>query len=638
MQSIDHEDYGKVVDPGPVKFSPDGSQIAYMYNGYAYVLSADGKKRPLKLSKAESGYAKIQLLWSLDAKKLYLLFYSEDRRTYEIYAAAADNLSNWSEVAKVTAETWRLNLSVDHTHWLLSASEPPKSTSDEKAIECAPIVIDAMVFKRDGKGYVESDASDSIYSFDISAETAKQLTNEAGHDTEPAWSPDGKNVAFIREDLSKAEYRSDLCVVSSKGPSDVEPRVLTSSAAEKRSPAWSPNGKDIVYFWRDAKHGPYAVTQLAICSLETGREKILTKKHDRTITSFQFSHDGRFIYFLFDNEGGSHLARIRLSNSRIECLISGERYVNSFDLHEDGRIVLNMKNMNDGADIYIMKDGPPKRLTDINRRFFESKAIGSKEHFFYSPKNGPRIQALVTKPAGFDPSKKYPAVLRIHGGPVQQAKFGYDFFSQYLAANGYVVIEPNPPGSTGRGQDFISGVRSDWGFKKDPDVLGAIDEAVKLGYADENKLFVVGYSYGGYMTNCIITLAPKKFRAAASGAGHSFIAANYGHDIYLKWYNWGMGHPWISKDRRRYEKLSPLNDAEKVQTPTLFLCGAQDWNVPILNAELFYQALRVRGVPTRLIVYPKAAHNTNWDIGGCQNSKDYFKRIVDWLNHYLEDD
>ncbi len=637
MQPITIEDYGKVVEPGEARFSPNGKQVAYMHNGEVYVVPTDGSKEPVKLSAAGSGYANVQPVWSLDGKNLYLSYYNPERETYEIYAATVDNSDQYSQITQVSTEVYALNLSPDQTQWLFAASETPDSSSNKiKAQECAPIVIDAMVFKQDGKGYLEVDANDSIYSWNILENISTRLTDEAGHDTQAAWSPDGSMVTFIREDLSKAEYRSDLCIASSRGTEKRAPEILASSPADRRSPAWSSDGKRIAYLWRDSKLGPYAVTRLAVYSLDTGREKIITKKHDRTITSFRFSQDGRFIYFLFDNEGGSHLARIHLSDNRIDNIVSGERFIASFDLNGDGHIALNMKNMNDAIDVYSMKDGPPIRLTNVNRDYFDGRILASKEQLFYSRKRGSRIQALVTKPAGFDPLKKYPAVLRIHGGPVQQARFGYDFFSQYLAANGYVVVEPNPPGSTGRGQDFISSVKSNWGFKKKPDVLGAIDEVVKLGYADPKNLAVVGYSYGGYMTNCIITVAPNKFKAAVSGAGHSLIAANYGHDIYLKWYNWGLGHPWHPKSRAKFEKLSPLNHAGKVRTPTMFLCGAQDWNVPILNAELFYQALRVRGVPTRLVVYPKAAHTAHWDDGECENGKDYYMRVLSWLDEFLK--
>ena len=631
-------DYGKVVEPGTAKLSPDGKHLAYVHKGEAYVMNVEETEAPLRLSKAESGYVKCQPVWSLDGKKLKLLFYSWERKAYEIYAVSADESEAWEKVAQMGAEVWDLNLSPDQSRWLFSTGGSPKASHDDpKPVDDdAPIVIEAMVFKQDGKGYVSADATNSIFVWDVAAKSPMQLTDDAGHDTQPAWSPDGTKVAFIREDLAKPEYRSSLCVVPSNGNGSLVPEILTMAPADRRQPAWSPDGTAIAYVWRDAETGPYAVGQLALLSLDNGDEKVLTEKLDRTITSFSFSHDGLFIYFLYDNEGGSHLARLQLSDGQIETLIDGERYVTAFDVGADGRLALNMKNMNDAADIYFMKGDTPIRRTDVNQGFFDDKSLGTKEQLFYTAKSGHSVQALITKPADFEPSKKYPTVLRIHGGPVQQAKFGYDFFSQLLAAEGYVVVEPNPPGSTGRGQDFIKAIRDDWGFNEEPDVLGAIDEVIKLGYADPDNLAVMGYSYGGYLTNCIITLTPRRFKTAVSGAGHSLIGANYGHDIWIKWYNWGLGKPWGRKSRKRYDKLSPLNHANKVKTPTLFLCGAQDWNVPILNAELFYQALRVQGVRTRLVVYPRAAHTAHWDDGRRQNGKDYCKRVLDWLKEFLK--
>jgi dipeptidyl aminopeptidase/acylaminoacyl peptidase len=630
-------DYKKTVEPGAAKLSPDGRHIGFVHEEEAYVLLADGKDEPLKLSKAGEGYTKCRPVWSRDGKKLILLFYSSKRKAYEIYAVSPDDSETWEMLGQMSAEVWDLNLSPDQSRWLFSSSETPKTSHDDpKDPGSAPIVIDAMVFKQDGKGYVATEANNSIYTWDLSTSSPTQLSDGTGHDTQPAWSPDGTKVAFIRENLSEPEYHCDLCVVPSDGTGTLMPTVLASSPADRQSPAWSPDGKTIAYIRKDAKKGPYAVGQLAVLSIDNGRERVLTKKHDRTITSFMFSHDGRFIYFLYDNKGGRHLARIRLSSQQIDKLVSGECYVTDFDLSVNGQLALNMKNMNDAAEIHFMKNDVPVARTEFNQGFFGKRKLGAKEQLFYTAKSGESVQALITKPVDFDPSKKYPTVLRIHGGPVQQATFGYDFFSQLLAASGYVVVEPNPPGSTGRGQKFIEAVKDNWGFTDEPDVLGAIDEVVRLGYADPDNLAVMGYSYGGYLTNCIITLTPRRFKTAVSGAGHSLIGANYGHDTWLKWYNWGLGQPWDRKSRKRYDKLSPLNHADKVETPTLFLCGAKDWNVPILNAELFYQALRVRGIRTQLVVYPEAAHSEHWDDDKRKNGKDYYERILKWLDEFLK--
>ena len=220
--------------------------------------------------------------------------------------------------------------------------------------------------------------------------------------------------------------------------------------------------------------------------------------------------------------------------------------------------------------------------------------------------------------------------MRIHGGPVGQFTWGYEFAAQLFAAAGYVVIEPNPRGSTGRGQDFINAIHSRWGDPDYEDLMRAVDAVIEAGYADPQQLGVFGYSYGGFMTNIVITRT-KRFRAAASGAGHSLIYANYGHDIYQRWYNWELGPPWENPDA--YASLSPLLEVARVETPTIFLGGRDDWNVPVLNAELFYQSLRQRGVPTRLVVYPDA-HHGGWPT---EFTVDYLTRVLDWFARYVLD-
>jgi dipeptidyl aminopeptidase/acylaminoacyl peptidase len=310
-------------------------------------------------------------------------------------------------------------------------------------------------------------------------------------------------------------------------------------------------------------------------------------------------------------------------------VLEGDLAVNGFDVDASGNAVVRLNRENDAADLYRLRGDDLERLTNANRDFFAERRLGSKERISFTSTDDTLVEAFVTKPPGFEPGRRYPAILDIHGGPVGQFSWGYDFGAQYLAAKGYVVVQPNPRGSTGRGQDFIRAIQDTWGITDYPDVVGAVDRAIELGYADPDALAVTGYSYGGYMTNVVITRTDR-FEAAASGAGHSYIAANYGHDIYQRWYNWELGVPW--DNREKYDRLSPLLQAGEVTTPTLFLGGREDWNVPILNAELFYQALRVQGVDSQLVVYPDS-HHGGWEE---RFGKDYLERVVGWFDRYLK--
>jgi dipeptidyl aminopeptidase/acylaminoacyl peptidase len=495
-----------------------------------------------------------------------------------------------------------------------------------------PWVITRLHFKEDaGEGYLTGWPSDHLYLYDIGKEELIQITSGRFTESEAAWSADGQQVVFVsnREDDPDVGYESDLWTVSAREGIDSRPLArLTNDKRVKSSPQWSPGGETIAYL--SAEDGVYGINQLAVVPAAGGAAKILTAGLDRWVASFEFSKDGRWIYFLFDNHGGRHLARVRLRDGAIERLIEGERNVSAFDTDSAGRTVARIQNMNDAADLYHGRNGRLERLTDVNKEYFAARTTGSKEKVSFTVADGTVVEAFVTKPPGFDPERRYPAILKIHGGPVGQFTYGYDFGSQFFAANGYVVVEPNPRGSTGRGQEFVRAIYQSWGITDYPDVIGAVDRVIELGYADPEKLAVTGYSYGGYMTNVVIT-ETGRFKAAASGAGHSMIAANVGHDIYQKWYNWELG--LLPDNRDKYDRLSPLLRAGRVVTPTIFLGGREDWNVPILNAELFYQALRQRGIDTQLVVYPDS-HHGGWDQ---KYSKDYLERIVAWFDHYIKE-
>ncbi|HEX2138656.1 MAG TPA: S9 family peptidase, partial [Woeseiaceae bacterium] len=378
-----------------------------------------------------------------------------------------------------------------------------------------------------------------------------------------------------------------------------------------------------------AVDGVYGIAQLTLISPEGGTPRLLTEELDRWVRDFQFSRDGRWIYFRFDNHGGQHLARVRVRDGKIERLLGGARTITAFDVDDAGNVVVRASNMNDADELYRVRDGEAERLTDVNGQYFAGLDLGEKQKVSFESKDGTVVEAFIITPPDFEEGRRYPAILDIHGGPVWQFAYGYDFGAQFLAANGYVVVQPNPRGSTGRGQAYVNAIYRTWGITDYEDVIAAIDHAVETGLADPERLAVTGYSYGGYMTNVVITRTDR-FKAAASGAGHSLIAANYGHDIYQRWYNWELGPPW--EYRERYDALSPLLQADEVETPTIFLGGRLDWNVPILNAELFYQSLKYRGIDTRLVVYP-GMHHGDWDPA---YDKDYLERVVAWFDRYLQ--
>ncbi|MEX2125252.1 MAG: S9 family peptidase [Woeseia sp.] len=625
------DDFGKLKSVGEPQLSTDGRQVAYVLEGRIYVVPVGGgDSRPV----TTGGSSASEPRWSRDGNVLYFL--SDRTGTSQLWKLPLDSFGEAVQLTHLEQGVDTLQFSPDESRLLLSFDDEAAKGADKKdagdAAVKEPWVITRQQFKEDeGDGYQTEWPSYHLYVYDIATEKLERVTTGRYTEGEAAWSADGLQLVFVsnREDDPDLGYESDLWTVSAGAAGDSRPLArLTNDKRVKSSPKWSPDGKSIAYL--SAEDGVYGIHQLALMSATGGEAKYLTAELDRWVASFEFSEDGRWIYFLFDNHGGRHLARVRLRDGVIERLIEGERNVSAFDIDSSGRAVARIQNMNDAAELYRSNNGRIDRLTDVNKEYFAARTTGSKEKVSYTVADGTVVEAFVTRPPGFEPGRRYPAILKIHGGPVGQFSYGYDFGSQFFAANGYLVVEPNPRGSTGRGQAFVRAIYQTWGITDYPDVIGAIDRVIELGYADPEKLAVTGYSYGGYMTNVVITESDR-FKAAASGAGHSMIAANYGHDIYQKWYNWELGLPQHNRDK--YDRLSPLMRAGRVVTPTIFLGGREDWNVPILNAELFYQTLRHRGIDTQLVVYPNS-HHGGWDQ---KYSKDYLERIVAWFDHHIKE-
>ena len=280
-------------------------------------------------------------------------------------------------------------------------------------------------------------------------------------------------------------------------------------------------------------------------------------------------------------------------------------------------------------EVFVIDEGALRRLTHTNDALLENVLLGEVENVHFASRDGTQIEGFVVKPPGFDPSFRYPTILRIHGGPQSQYDFAFHFEAQLFAANGYVVMLPNPRGSTGYGQEFCHAIWQDWGGVDLEDVLASVDDAIERGYADPERLGVGGWSYGGMMTNHVITKTDR-FKGAYTGASATLYVANYGHDQYQRWWESELGLPW--RNRELWEKLSPFNRVEDVVTPTLIVGGEQDWNVPIINSEQLFQALKRLGVTTELVVYPGEGHV----FATPSYNKDLYERFLAWFGKYVK--
>jgi dipeptidyl aminopeptidase/acylaminoacyl peptidase len=326
-----------------------------------------------------------------------------------------------------------------------------------------------------------------------------------------------------------------------------------------------------------------------------------------------------------------HLARIPSSGGQIETVIAGRREVTGFDLGA-GKIAALFASPHAPAEVYAMDAKEPRMISNQNTELMSKLKLSPLEEISFRSKDGTVINGFVVKPVDYQPGKKYPTILRIHGGPVWQFYNNFHFDWQLYAARGYAVAAANPRGSSGRGEAFAKAIYADWGNKDADDVLAAVDYVTSQGVADAERLGIGGWSYGGILTNYVIS-RDRRFKAAASGAGISNVLAGYGTDMYIREYEAELGTPW--GNTALWLRLShPFLKADRIKTPTLFLCGEKDFNVPLLNSEQMYQALRSLGIDTQLVIYPGEYH----EIAKPGYLRDRLERHLAWYDKYLKSD
>ena len=503
----------------------------------------------------------------------------------------------------------------------------------EKMKKPKPWVIDRLQFKKDYVGYLDRRRT-HLFVFDLSDKKMTQITSGDLDDTQPAWSPDGKFVAFVsnRTEEPDANNNTDIWIVSAENTDKGKTlRQVTTNSAPDQSPAWSPDGKHIAYETVvDEKHFYYfCITFLAMSPVEGGEPRILTRALDRNIWSPKFSPDGKAVFFMLEDSGEQHLAKVNLSSEKITRTVAGQRSVYSYSLGLEGSVAVLASEPHLPGEIFLSKADKLRQLTFTNQKLLSELRLAEMENIHFKSKDGTEIEGFIYKPLGFNPDFRYPTILRLHGGPVEQYDASFSYEAQLFAANGYLVILSNPRGSSGYGQDFSLAIYADWGNKDFEDVIAGVDFTIEKGYTDPEKLGVGGWSYGGILTNYVITKS-KRFKGAISGASQSLYIANYGHDQFQNWYEEEFGLPW--ENREAWERISPFNSVQNVVTPTLIVGGEKDWNCAILNSEQLYQALRRLGVTTQLVVYPNEHHG----ISRPSFRKDRYQRYLAWFDKHVK--
>ncbi|PYJ73601.1 MAG: peptidase S9 family protein [Verrucomicrobia bacterium] len=409
--------------------------------------------------------------------------------------------------------------------------EPEKKEKEKKTVP--PIVIDRFFFKHDIDGYL-TDRYSHLQLLDLGSRKISILTSGKHDDVLPAWSPDGHEIAFLtkRGDDPDRTENWDVYVIGAQ-PGAKERRVTTSPEADSHpdlesAPAWSPDGKWIAYIHGgDPKKIEYAVHTLAIIPAEGGEAKVLMQNLDRNVVQPHWSPDGKSVFVVLEDDGTQTLVRISVAGGAPETVVGGRRSVTAYDVSKSGKVIVRSSTPDQPYEIFAVENNDLRNLTKQNDAFIRQIQLGRVEETKFKSKDGTEIHSFIVHPADLAAGNKPPALLRPHGGPQSQYANEFDFEKQLFAANGYAVILPNPRGSTGRGEKFAMGIYSDWGDRDVEDDLAAVDDAVSRGLADPDRLGVGGWSYGGISTNYLIA-STTRFKAATSGASASNILAGYG--------------------------------------------------------------------------------------------------------------
>jgi dipeptidyl aminopeptidase/acylaminoacyl peptidase len=645
-------DIHRIKDVDNIAVSPDGEWVAYSVS----TTNVDKDEDVSDLFMVNwDGSTRIQLTHTEDSSEGSPRF-SPDGKYLAFITSRTDGKSEESDDPKSKSQVWLMNRSggeakrltelpggVSEFEWspdsrrlvIVSMDPEEKAKKDEDKDGPShdtpkPIVIDRYYFKEDVTGYLVNRYR-RLYLVDLETAEVVPLTPGPYNSTEPAWGANGDLIAFTskRQGDPDRNDNSDIYVI--EAVEGATPRQLTSWDGPDSSPAFSPDGRHIAYLQGGSgKYTGYDPDQLAVISVQGGTPALPTSELDRYVSSPRWSFDGRKLHFVIEEDRVNSVVSMPFAGGKIKSLYPGKSSpgaVYSFSVGRKG-IVAVASFAHRPAELYRTSDG--YALSDHNKAFRESIEWASVEGFDSVSKDGTSIGSMLLKPPGFKQGVKYPTIAYIHGGPIGQDRYEFDATAQILAAQGYLVVNPNYRGSNGHGREFARAIYQDWGNLEIQDIHSVMDKMVEEGLSDPDSLGIGGWSYGGMNTNYAIA-TDTRFAAAVSGASESNMMAGYGTDMYIRQWENEVGLPWESIDT--YLKVSyPFLQADRIKTPTMFMCGEKDFNVPLIHSEQMYQALRSLNVPTKLIIYPGQYHG----LSKPSYKQDRLERMIDWYGQYLK--
>ena len=526
-------------------------------------------------------------------------------------------------------ETWRNRVSP-----VAITRGPDPKRFDGRVYTSIPIVADE-------RGYLaprETRRPSHLYLVSRDGGTPRQLTSGELSQNGPSWSPDGRTIAFVQDSTERSEVRDQVKPsIYLLTVADASTRQLATGFTESTDPAWSPDGRTIAFGCSKGRGLENDICTIA-ASGGTGGARNLTADWSLDPGAPTWSVDGKTIYFSAEARGNVHLFAVDATGGPVRQVTSGERQLRGFSIGADGRsVTYTASDITHGTELYVAplaRAAQERRLTSFNDSLFKQIAVIPADSFWFTGVSGLKIQGWLMKPHGYQPGKRYPLVLSIHGGP--HSNYGNVLFPEFqmLAGQGYWMLFTNPRGSSGYGHDFTFSTRGRWGMEDYQDLMQAVDVAIARaqGGVDTTRMAVLGGSYGGFMTNWIV------------GRTNRFRVAQTDRSIF-NWYSWygssdaqGLtdyefhGTPWESDSL--YRALSPMTYASNMRTPMLIVHSEDDKRTPITDGEQLFVSLRKRGVPAEFVRYPRSYHGLS-RTGPPWLLVDRLERIRTWFAHWI---
>jgi dipeptidyl aminopeptidase/acylaminoacyl peptidase len=632
------DDYLRFADVTAPQVSPDGASVAYVVT--TSDRDSDEPKDAIWLTNWEGtehrqltrGESASQPKFSPDGRYLSFVSARPAEAKSQIWLLDMRGAEP-RQMTHVSGEISSYAWSPDGKRIALVMSETEEGGKTPK-----PVVIDTFHFKQDVDGYRTAQTRKHLYLLEVASGALTALTTAAEYnDDVPAWSPDGKLIAYVSNHRKDPEQTGvdEIYLVEARVGAVPRQLVEVFSPNHQRL-AFSPDGKLLSLLQGlEPRLNAYITDRLAVVSVGDAHLRPLTDKLDRAVSAPFFSPDGKSIGVLVEDDGSNYPARVDLGTGEIERLIPGPVTAHD-ESAASGHTAVLASSDTQSAEVFALENHELRMLTSHNDALLAEIKFGAVEDVSFKSRDGTQIHGQIVKPPSYVSGRKYPTILWIHGGPNGQDQhelvpesYCPPLERQLLAAQGYVVLAVNYRGSTGRGVKFARSIEADWGHKEVEDLLAGVDYAVRVGIADPARLGIGGWSYGGILTDYTIA-RDKRFKAAIAGAGSGNQTGMWGLDEYALQYNAELGPPW--KSTALYVKLSyPFYHADQIHTPTLFMGGDKDFNVPIAGGEQMYLALRTLGVPTQLVIYPGQFHLFTRP----SFLKDRAERYIAWYGKYL---